>query len=116
MLIAKNRLILRAEVKNLARKNRKLPFAKFRIYVIFTRDDVQILKFSPVFKYLKILKFYLAHICVKLDANGICRDLALGEGVRDLAAKIWRHGSGIGKFNERLTRAGEIIKFSVFYF
>ena len=77
---------------------------------------MQILKLSPVFKYLKILKFYLAHICVKLDANGICRDLAFRERIRDLAAKIGRNGSSVGKFDERLARTGEVIKFGVFYF
>ena len=77
---------------------------------------MQILKLFAVFKYLKILKFDLASVCVKLDANGICRNLALGEGIRDLAAKIRCHCSSVGKFDERLARAGEIIKFSVFDF
>ena len=71
---------------------------------------------SPVLKYLKILKFYLARFFAKLDTDGICRDLALRKGIRDLAAKIGRYRSGIGKFDIGLHRAREVIKFGVFYF
>ena len=116
LLVAKNRLILRAKVKNLSRKSRELPGRKFRIYIVGARDDVQILDLSSVFKYLKILKFYLARFFAKLDTDGICRDLALGEGIRNLAAKIGRYRSSVGKFDIGFHRAREVIKFGVFYF